>query len=241
MKIVVLTTETPHHAHFVRELSATHRGVEAVCETGYPQTHPYETKHPFEEMRDDYEWGCWFHGRRTSISELTSTSCFNNINDNEAVSAIRRSKPDLLIVFGTGRLKEPVIEINPRRILNLHGGDPERYRGLDTHLWAIYHRDYSALVTTLHRVDRGLDTGDIVLQDTIPLSSGMPLCTLRRYNTETCVKLALIAVDMITRFGDVISRPQRKKGRYYSAMPAVLKEVCKNKFETYTAGGISGH
>ena len=28
----------------------------------------------------------------------------------------------------------------------------QKYRGLDSHYWSIYHKDFESLVTTLHRV-----------------------------------------------------------------------------------------
>ena len=46
--------------------------------------------------------------------------------------------------------------------INLHGGDPEKYRGLDSHLWSIYHEDWASLVSTLHVVSKDLDAGDSI-------------------------------------------------------------------------------
>ena len=56
-----------------------------------------------------------------------------------------------------------------------------------------------------------------------------------RLNTEICVQLALSAINMVACMGDVIARPQRAEGRYYSSMPTVLKDLCKKRFESYTA------
>ena len=57
-----------------------------------------------------------------------------------------------------------MISIFENKIFNLHGGDPEKYRGLDSHYWSIYHNDFKSLITTLHKVRPILDTGEIVLQ-----------------------------------------------------------------------------
>ena len=37
----------------------------------------------------------------------------------------------------------------------------EKYRGLDSHLGALWHRDYSELKTCLHQLSDTLDDGDI--------------------------------------------------------------------------------
>lgn len=234
MKIAVLTTQTPHHAFLVREMQSRFGNIVAFCETAVCTKPKFETYHPFEGNRDQYEWQRWFGGTETAIADLVPTYHVTSLNDQDSVAALNVEHPDLIIVFGTGILKSPVIEICPKRIFNLHGGDPEQYRGLDTHLWAIFHRDFTGFVTTLHRLDTEVDTGDIILQGEIPLYPNMPIHTLRAANTEVCVKLASGAIDMVVRDGDVSCRRQRQVGRYYSAMPANLKSVCQSRFNTYT-------
>lgn len=235
MRIVILTTETPHHAFFVRELKAAYSNVVVFCETATSVKTFFPTHHAFEDERDRYEWQSWFGGTKTKISEIAPTHLFDSINSDAAVKALVDSHADVIIVFGTGVLRAPVISVKPQRVFNLHGGDPETYRGLDSHLWAIYHREFDGLITTLHRLDADLDNGDIVIQGNINLLQSMPIYALRRANTEICVTLSMAAIDMIQRHGNVVSRPQRMRGRYYSAMPSELKDICKEQFESYTA------
>ncbi len=233
MKVAILTTETPHHAHFVRELGKIGATIEVYCETAGGAAPPFNTHHPFEDDRERHEWQLWFGGTQVAIDELAPTRRFATLNSPEAVTALRQARADVAVVFGTGLLKASVIDACGNMMLNLHGGDPEHYRGLDTHLWAIFHRDFAGLVTTLHRLDAGLDTGDIVLQGEIPLAQAMPLHALRSANTELCVHLSVMAINTIARDGDVPSRRQRQVGRYYSAMPAELKSLCKVRFDRY--------
>jgi methionyl-tRNA formyltransferase len=240
MKLAVLTTRTPHHAFFVRALAEGGHDVVAFCETAQPPRQPFETHHPFEDERDRYEWGLWFDGKETDIADLAPTRDVSTMNDRAAVVALADEQADAVIAFGTGPLRAPVIAIGPDRIFNLHGGDPQEYRGLDTHLWAIFHRDFSGLVTTLHRVDAELDTGEIVGQEPIPLSPGMPLYALRAANTVICVQLAKSAAEALRCDGAVISRRQRRRGRYYSAMPADLKGVCKARFDAHVRKVFDG-
>jgi methionyl-tRNA formyltransferase len=155
------------------------------------------------------------------------------MNGTEGISSLSTWQPDVAIVFGTGRLSSAVIESGPGCFLNLHGGDPEEYRGLDTHLWAIYHSDFGGLVTTLHRVNSSLDDGDICLQESISISAGMQLSELRLANTEACVRLAVAALSSVREQGYVPSRKQRRAGRYYSFMPSQLKEICRKRFEKH--------
>ena len=51
-------------------------------------------------------------------------------------------------------------KLNPSTF-NFHGANPEKYRGLDSQLWALWHRDYGELKTCLHQLNETLDDGDI--------------------------------------------------------------------------------
>jgi len=234
IKIGILTTNTPHHTYFVKEILKYYSDLRVFSETGDIKSQPFKTFHPFEKKRREYETTKWFNGKKTNLDDIANTKNFSSINNNSAIQEIKKYNPDLIIVFGTGPLKPKVLEINPYNIFNLHGGDPERYRGLDTHLWAIYHNDFSALLTTLHRMAPKLDTGEIVLQSSIPIKRNLPLHCLQSMNTIICSKLTLSAINMFHIHGEIFSRPQLKLGRYYSAMPSNLKTICVKKFKNYS-------
>ena len=67
------------------------------------------------------------------------------------------------------------------------------------------------------------------MQSKIPLSKGDSLVTMRAKNTEVCVRLCECAIDMYKRNKKLLSVPQLERGRYYSAMPNVLKKICKDR------------
>jgi len=235
MKIVVLTTETLHHAYFVKKLSETHELANVVVETDVHAPN-FEIRHEFEVIRETYEEDHFFGKQKKLIKDFATTFQIGSVNSGTAVEHIKSVDPDVIVVFGTGLLKKDVLSICPEGTINLHGGDPEKYRGLDSHLWSVYHDDYSSIVCTLHRVNASLDDGEIILRSPVELRKDMQLYELRRFNTEACVMLVLSALDMFSRFGRFISTPQRAKGRYYSFMPSPLKDICVRKFRNYTAG-----
>jgi methionyl-tRNA formyltransferase len=232
MKLAVLTTETYHHTYFVQEVQKTYEISAVLIETHLAQP-VFQTFHPFEALRDDYERNVFFDGHNRRLSDIVYTYQADSVNNPSAVAFLKDLSPDVIVVFGTGPIKQQVIQLARTSIVNLHGGDPEAYRGLDTHLWAIYHNDFEGLVTTLHRLNPLLDDGDIILQAPIPLKKRSELHQLRHGNTDVCIQLTLAALSMYERIGCFVSRPQRKKGRYYSFMPAPLKEVCLKNLERY--------
>ena len=174
------------------------------------------------------------NGKLPDVSRITQTTRFKSLNSKSAISKIKSSEPNIIIVTGTGKLSKSVIDICPNGIINLHGGDPEKYRGLDSLLWSIYHEDFDSLKVTLHRVVEELDAGDIIQQSNILIKKNMHLYELRAENVINCVKLLYSAISFYKKFGHFISYKQTTLGRYYSAMPTDLKELCLTKFSKFT-------
>lgn len=233
LRIAILTTQTGHHAHFVREIAARFEPV-IVFEESREISAEFETHHPFEDEQDEVEAAAWFDGKTASLSDFAPVTTFEDVNDPACRGALEEFNPDAIIAFGTGRLSEPLLQVKPDRFLNFQGAKPEDYCGLDTDLWCIYHRDFDSLITTLHRVETETDRSGVVLSAAIPLHHGMKLAELRMANTELCITLAIGALEMLMSFGQFISRPQNYYGRFYSFMPTVLKEVCVKRFEQHT-------
>lgn len=234
LRIVLLTTNTSHHLYYawqVRERFPLH----AIWLENRSATCPFDTFHPFERERDAYEREVLLRGFSGGWADLAKTHEAGSFNDADTVSALRSLQPEVVLVFGACKLAEPVIRTASVACLNLHGGNPEQYRGLDTHLWTIYHRDFDNLVTTLHHVDANLDTGAIVLQAQLPIDRATHLHELRLINTQVCLDLSLMALEALCARGRLPARRQAQRGRYYSFMPAVLKADCLCKFERHTA------
>ena len=114
-------------------------------------------------------------------------------------------------------------------IINLHGGDPEKYRGLDSHLWTIYHEDWDRLITCLHILDEKLDNGDIIAKKHLDLSKITDLSRLRAINTVACFDLTLSALKQYEERKSFNIISQSEIGRYYSFMPSSLKTICIQK------------
>ncbi len=234
MRVAILTTGSVRRRYFVRALAKSCPDVRVFVETGSVRP-PFETAHALDEEARRHEAEIWFAGAPPDFEDIAEVARFESLNAPPAVAAIAAARPDVVLVFGTGRLSQDVLAIRPEACLNLHGGDPEEYRGLDCHLWTVYHGDFAALVSTLHRLEPELDTGDIVLRRPVPLRRGMALAELRRAHTEVCLALAEEALAGFAATGTFPARPQRRRGRYYSFMPAVLKDICVARFARHTA------
>ena len=232
MKIIIFTTNTPHHLYFVKNISKQHRISATILEKKILSP-PFNTYHPFEDLRDEYEKIELLEGLNLEFDDFSKTIEHDNINDKECVKYISKQKPDVIVTFGTGIIKKAIIDKCPNGIINLHGGDPQQYRGLDSHLWAIYHKDFSQIKVSLHRLNEAIDDGDIIGQKSIQITKDLELYMLRSKNTKVCISLTLSALNKFSKKGLFQFTPQKSIGRYYSFMPSVLKETCLYNFNSY--------
>jgi folate-dependent phosphoribosylglycinamide formyltransferase PurN len=69
----------------------------------------------------------------------------------------------LLVLAGAPVLKTPILETVPQT-LNMHSSLLPRYRGTQAEFWQVHNGDLDQAGLTVHFVDVGVDTGDIVLQ-----------------------------------------------------------------------------
>jgi phosphoribosylglycinamide formyltransferase 1 len=73
-------------------------------------------------------------------------------------------KADWLVLAGYMRLLSPMlIQAYPRHIVNIHPSLLPKYRGLDAVGQALNHKE-SIYGLTIHYVDEGMDTGEIIVQ-----------------------------------------------------------------------------
>lgn len=85
-----------------------------------------------------------------------------DINDEVTLGRVRAARADLLVVFGTKLLKVPLLSTAPMGAVNAHSSLLPRYRGLRSEFWQCYHNDASAVGITIHVIEPGIDTGDIL-------------------------------------------------------------------------------
>src|SRR5262245_58387637 len=104
MRALVLTTQTSHHAYFVRQLSQLVSDLHVLSETAVRTAH-FDTAHPFEAQRDRFEADCWFAGKVPVLASLAETVECSDANDQQIVHRVHALQPDVTLVFGTGKLR----------------------------------------------------------------------------------------------------------------------------------------
>lgn len=91
-----------------------------------------------------------------------------DFHDAETIDLIKSLNADLGILYGTNIIKETVFSIPRLGSINLHQGLAPIYRGGPTVFWELFNGE-KAIGITIHFVAAKVDTGDIILQKTVPL------------------------------------------------------------------------
>jgi methionyl-tRNA formyltransferase len=82
----------------------------------------------------------------------------------EVVEQLRGIAPEAMVVVGYGQIiPQPIIDIPPLGIINVHASLLPKYRGAAPIQWAIARGETRTGVTTM-KIDAGLDTGDMLLK-----------------------------------------------------------------------------
>lgn len=85
-----------------------------------------------------------------------------HINHEEVARLADRLRPDVIAVFGTSLIREPLLHKGKLGMVNLHGGLSPDYRGADCTFWALYNGQPEQVGCTLHFIDAGIDTGKLI-------------------------------------------------------------------------------
>lgn len=92
------------------------------------------------------------------------------VREQEFVEILRGYNPDVIIVVAFGQIiPESILEIPKYGCVNIHGSLLPKYRGAAPIQWAVLDGEKETGVTTM-LMDKGIDTGDILLKRVINLA-----------------------------------------------------------------------
>lgn len=94
------------------------------------------------------------------------------LNSKRTVDFINSIKPEIVFIYGSHLIKEPLYSELPENTINLHGGLSPRYRGTATMFWPFYFLEPNYVGTTFHHIVSEPDAGTIIHQSVPILQKG---------------------------------------------------------------------
>lgn len=168
-----------------------------------------------------------------------------NFHDEGAIDLLKKTGADLGILYGTNIVKESVFGIPRLGSINLHQGLAPVYRGGPTVFWELFNGEREVGIT-VHFVAAKVDTGDIILQKTVPLRYDFSRYNLdyesflrdfRASLKEPSVQMMAEAVRQIANGKEQRTKQDTSVGKRYrlpiksekDALLRVLKKRLKNE------------
>ncbi|MBF6211592.1 methionyl-tRNA formyltransferase [Nocardia puris] len=134
--------------------------------------------------------------------------------DQETIDLVKRAEPDVIVVNSWYTWMPPELYLMPPHgTLNLHDSLLPKFTGFSPVLWALISGE-SEFGLTVHRMDEQLDTGDILVQRSLPIgpkATGTELVLAGMDLIPAAVHEALHALET----GTAQWRPQNKAERTY--------------------------
>ncbi len=139
----------------------------------------------------------------------------------EFLKALADWKPDLIAVTAYGRiLHAPILTLPPMGCVNVHGSLLPKYRGAAPVQWAIINGETETGITTM-LMDEGMDTGAMLLQESLPISSEDTAGTLA---PRLAALGGRLLVETIARLKSGAITPQSQNHALATSAPPLKKE-----------------
>ena len=123
--------------------------------------------------------------------------CFKNINSPQAIAKLKKYDADLFVSMSFDQiLKKEIISLPPMGFLNCHAGALPFYRGRNILNWALIN-DEKEFGVTVHFIDEGIDTGDIILQKKRVISDKDDYSTLLKKAEVLCAECLYEAITKV--------------------------------------------
>ena len=145
--------------------------------------------------------------RDFSVKNNIDYFAHENVNSDEFISIIKKYNCDLFVSMSFNQIfKSKIINLTKYKIINCHAGKLPFYRGRNVLNWVLIN-DEKEFGITVHYVDKGIDTGNIILQKSFQITDQDNYKTLLNKAYIECANILYDAILMFKK-GDVKSYKQ---------------------------------
>lgn len=157
-----------------------------------------------------------------------------DIVDDKSLSYLRTTHPDVIIPLGIGIIRDNLLEIPEIGILNHHMGLLPKYKGMNVLEWSLFHND--PIGVTIHFIDAGIDTGDILLQKNIPIDSGDTIASLRAKSIPISVEGFAEVIEKLAEGSMQPIKQTEGEGKQYFVMHRRVKDFTEKQLQESIKG-----
>ena len=141
----------------------------------------------------------------------------NTPNQTTFRNELTRMEPDLIINQSQSIIKKELLNIPKIGVINRHNALLPQNRGRLTPFWVLYKGEKKTGVS-IHFVEEGLDSGDIIIQKKFPVTEKDTFNTLVKKNYEFAPKAMLEALNILEK-GETDFIPNPDSEATYNTVP----------------------
>ena len=119
----------------------------------------------------------------------------DSVNSDSFRQRLIEINPDIIVVNGTRIIGKKTLGSTKATIINTHQGITPAYRGAHGAYWAIYQNDIENGGVTVHLVDEGIDTGNIIAQAPVEYSNSDSFVTYPFLQTAAALPILTKAIQ----------------------------------------------
>ncbi len=143
-------------------------------------------------------------------------------NSKKFLSALKEIQPDIIINQSQSIIKKDLLELPKIGVLNRHNALLPKNRGRLTPFWVLYKQEKETGVS-IHFVEEGIDSGDIVVQKKYPVTRKDNFNSLVKKNYQIAPEAMIEAIDILEK-GNVKYIANNDSQATYNTVPT-LKEA----------------
>jgi methionyl-tRNA formyltransferase len=141
-----------------------------------------------------------------------------DVNAPELLGLLSQWGLDLIISVAAPQVfRERLIGLPRHGCINIHNSKLPKYRGMLPNFWQMFYGEKS-VGTTIHRINAGIDDGDILMQTETPIDAAESLDALIRRTKKLGAGLMIDVLDRF-RTGDVRVIQNRREDATYFTFP----------------------
>tara|TARA_B100001778_G_scaffold42253_1_gene30441 strand:- start:4895 stop:5659 length:765 start_codon:yes stop_codon:yes gene_type:complete len=120
-----------------------------------------------------------------------------NINHQNSINTLLRHNPDLIVsILANEIFKRPILDLPTIGCINLHTSLLPKYRGMMPTFWAMLN-DENEIGISVFLMDEGIDTGPIIVQETIPVHCSDSQKVLIEKTKRIGMRLIISSIELI--------------------------------------------
>ncbi|AZJ35039.1 hypothetical protein D6T69_05685 [Tenacibaculum singaporense] len=162
----------------------------------------------------------------------------DDLNSDFVEKKLKEKKVDVTVFTGGGLIRKNILENSGSGVLNCHMGKLPEYRGMDVVEWPLFKKDFKNIGFTVHFMDSGVDTGDILKVFDVQLINNESIKSLRaRFEPLMTKKYVEVILQFLN--GEIVRvKQENKEGKQYYIVDSLISTIANQHLEDYTSNNI---